>query len=246
MPYNQFDHTSWPSEEAWREAPLYRGDSRGCEYMWVKTDADIVSLKNWIASGNLAAIGVDASKLSNGLWSFLTSNDMLTLDNYQNPQVNHENTIVGYNDNIEYTENGTIHHGAFKIANSWGIGWLLNPWEHVPDGCYWISYEAMKQRVLLPCEFYYDRIGYQPELLASFRITHSKRGECSISISTGSQEKNFSQYIRGGNQPFCPNTILFDVTEFKDAVPDIYGHRFCLSVRWGQSYNWSHNNIRNQ
>ncbi|MCC7569363.1 MAG: hypothetical protein KO463_07110 [Candidatus Methanofastidiosa archaeon] len=24
MPYSQYDHTSWPSEAAWREAPLYR------------------------------------------------------------------------------------------------------------------------------------------------------------------------------------------------------------------------------
>src|SRR3972149_10524683 len=29
MPYSQADHTSWPSEQAWTEAPFYRGNSSG-------------------------------------------------------------------------------------------------------------------------------------------------------------------------------------------------------------------------
>jgi parallel beta-helix repeat protein len=250
MPYNPSDHTTWPSEEAWREAPLYRGNSSGLEWMWFDTDEGLTNLKNWIASDNLAAITVDGSKIYNGLWSLLTSKDMLTLDNYELPiSLNHEVTIVGYDDNFEYTEQGQTRYGAFKIANSWGIGGFMG-WENVPDGCFWISYEAMKQRVGSrvwgwPCEFYRDRIGYEPELVASFRITHSKRGECDenthpsaqgdITVGVGSQTKSFSQYIRGGDQPFCSNNILFDITEFKEAILNVYGQQFFLEVYDGGS-----------
>jgi len=233
MPYNPSDHTSWPSEEAWREAPLYRGNSSGWQFMWVHTDGDVASLKNWIASDNLAAITVDAGKIWDYFWgwSLLPSNDMLTLDNYGPPWTDHwhETTIVGYDDNIEYVEQGQTRHGAFKIANSWGIGSGLTPWEHIPDGCFWISYEAMKQHVGY-CDFYHDRTGYKPDLVASFRITHSKRGECSIMVGVGSQTKSFSQYIRGGDQPFCSNNILFDITEFKEVIPNMYGQQFFLEV----------------
>ena len=234
MPYNPSDSASWPSEEAWREAPLYRGDSSGYGFMWINTNECLTNLKNRIASDNLAEITVDATKIYNGLWSLLTSKDMLTLDNYVPPiSRNHAVTIVGYDDSFEYTEQGQTRYGAFKIANSWGIGGFMG-WENVPDGCFWISYEAMKQYVGY-CEFYDDKTSYKPELVASFRITHSKRGECDITIGAGSQTKSFSQYINGGDQPFPSSNILFDITEFRDAIPNVYGQQFYLKVYDGGS-----------
>jgi len=229
MPYNPSDHTTWPSEEAWREAPLYRGNSSGYEWMWIDTNEGLASLKDWLALDNLAAITVDATKIYNGLWSLLTSKDMLTLDNYGPPiSLNHEVTVVGYDDNFEYTEQSQTRHGAFKIANSWGIGGFMG-WENVPDGCFWISYEVMKQWIGW-CEFYFDRLGYNPELVASFRITHSKRGECDITVGVESQTKMFNEFIHGGDQPFCSNDIFLDITEFKDAIPNVVGQQFFLKV----------------
>jgi hypothetical protein len=64
MPWNSSDHATWPSENAWREAAYYRGASTGYESMFVNTDESIVSLKNWIASGNLAVIAVDGTQYS--------------------------------------------------------------------------------------------------------------------------------------------------------------------------------------
>jgi hypothetical protein len=230
MPYNHADHTSWPSEEAWNEAPFYRGNSSGYEYLWLSDDQDVTDLKNWIASGHLAIIGVDADQ-----YSQLTDSDVWTLDNYVNPSENHANTIVGYDDSIEYLEEGQVRHGAFKIANSWGVG----GWENVPDGFYWISYEAMKQR-LGYCMFYYDMIGYQPMLLASFRMDHSKRGECRIIVGMGNknnpiQTKRFDDYINGGSQPFCTNDMVFDITEFMKSVTDLQNQQFFLRVYDGGS-----------
>jgi len=249
MPYDPADSTSWPSENAWREAPLYRGNSSGYEYLELNTDDDLISLKNFLASDHLAMISVDAYQYSN-----LTSEDFWTLDNYVNTSTNHANTIVGYNDDIKYLEQGEWRYGAFKIANSWGKG----EWEYIPDGCYWISYEAMKQRVKY-CTFYRDSIGYTPELVSSFRIDHSKRGECDILIGMGNHSnpattKSFSDLIDGGGHPFCSNNIVFDITEFKDVVPKVINQSFFLEVydggmppahsgmyEWysdGASYSW--------
>jgi hypothetical protein len=237
MPYNPYDHTSWPSEDAWAEAPLYRGNSSGYEYLLFHTSADIEWLKNWIASDNLALIAVDANQ-----YTKLTNADVWTLNNYVKPTVNHANTVVGYDDNIEYTENGQLCHGAFKVANSWGVG----GWEKIADGCYWISYQAMKQRIE-ECMFFHDRIGYKPELVASFTLDHAKRAECDITIGMGNesspiQTKRFNDYIDGGDYPSCPNQILIDITEFKDAVPVVCNQSFFLRVFDGDS--WTTGTIR--
>jgi hypothetical protein len=226
MPYDPLDSTSWPSEEAWIEAPLYRGNSSGFEYMSLSTNADIISLKNWIASDNLAVIAVDADQYSN----FPLGLDQWTLDNYENPSINHANTVVGYDDNYVYQEEGEWRYGAFKIANSWGEG----GWENIADGCYWISYEAMKQRVGYAM-FLRDRVGYDPKLMASFNVSHSKRGECDILIGMGNHSKplavkSFSNLTKGGDPPFCSNNITLDVTEFEDVVPTVYNQSFFMQV----------------
>jgi hypothetical protein len=228
MPYNAADYTTWPSEEAWTEAAFYRGNSSGYQSMSVNSDAGVSNLKNWIASGNLATIGVDAYK-----YSALTSADIWTLEGYTNPSVNHANTVVGYDDSVNYTENGEVHYGAFKVANSWGVG----GWEKDPDGFYWISYEAMKQRIGY-CMFYYDIINYEPELLAAFEVNHQKRSECNIRIGLGNANspiatKSFSQYVNGGDVPFPQNSIVLDITEFTSYMPTVDGQSFFLRVSDG-------------
>lgn len=212
MPYNRNDYTSWPSETAWTEAPNNRGASSGYQYMFFSSDSDIANLKSWIASENLAVIAMDANK-----YGGFASGDLWTLDNYVNPSVNHANTIVGYDDNFTYTEAGVTRYGAFKIANSWGVGFSG---EHIPDGFYWISYEAMKQRVG-SCMFFSDSVNYQPSLLAKFKISHNVRSDCLITVGLGTptaqvKTKCLSDYVSGGNYPFCANNIVLDVTEFKD------------------------------
>lgn len=226
MPYIQSDYTTWPSEEAWTEAPLYRGDNNGIQYMDLDNEQGITNLKSWLSSDQLATISIDANK-----YSQLTSGDVWTLNNYVIPNTNHANTIVGYDDNLAYIENGFFRYGAFKVANSWGVGFTG---EKVPDGFYWISYATMKQTVG-SCMFYYDKISYKPELAATFSITHAKRSECTIEVGLGNPNapiitKNFNQYIDGGSLPFCQNDMLLDITEFKNYVPNVYNHSFFLRV----------------
>ncbi|MCW4025198.1 MAG: C1 family peptidase [Candidatus Bathyarchaeota archaeon] len=231
MPYNQEDFLTWPSEAAWAEAPLNRG-SGGYQYINLNTDAGLGNVKDLLASGNLAIIAMDAYKLRNSTASLLTSNDVLTLDNYVNPVVNHAATIVGYDDGVAYLEGGVTHYGAFKIANTWGIG----VWEKVPDGCYWISYEAMKQRVSLgsACMFYCDNVNYQPSLLAKFQINHA-RSACAISVGLGNPSapialKSFNEFIMGGSLPIGDNNVVLDISEFKSYMPNFYNQQFFLDI----------------
>jgi hypothetical protein len=237
MPYYWQDCTRWPTEEAWAEAPQYRANSTySYQYLHVNTTQGIESLKNWLAAGNLAVIGIDAS---NNLLNFTgTSNqDLLTTDNYVIGCLDHAATIVGYNDSFAYIENGTTHYGAIKIANTWGNG----GWETIPDGCYWISYDTMLELATTeanPALLFENLVDYQPEILATFNITHEARGDCNITFGLGTPEaptatKSFTQYVLGGNKPFCQNNIVFDLTEFKNNLTGVYNQRFYMSVYEG-------------
>jgi hypothetical protein len=237
MPYNCLDCTSWPSEAAWTEAPLYRANSTySYQYLYTNTSQGVESLKNWLAAGNLAIIGIDAI---DNLWNYtghsnaLNSQDLLTTDTYTFSGLNHAATIVGYDDLFTYVENGTVHYGAVKIANTWGKG----SWENIPDGCYWISYAALQNRSTPdnPVVLFQDQTCYQPQILASFNITHPCRSDCNITFGLGTPEapvvtKNFTAFVSGGNHSFCANNIVFDVTEFKNYLTSQYNQLFFMQV----------------
>jgi C1A family cysteine protease len=95
MPYSTSDHTSWPSEPAWREAPRYRSYSSVMEVLQITSDKDILTLKSYVNSGYLISISIDANK-----YSSMTSSDVWNSYNYTNVRTNHANTIVGYDDSM--------------------------------------------------------------------------------------------------------------------------------------------------
>lgn len=231
MPYDPVDTTTWPSEQAYRQAPWYRSKT-GYAYMYVETDAALNELKQMLANYNLAIISIYA-----GAYNQLTSNDLWTLDNYNPSSTNHANTIVGYDDNYgPYTEAGRSNcYGAFKVANSWGVG----SWEKVADGFYYISYNVMKQRIRY---FYYyeNKVNYQPQTIAVFKISHPYRGECETTLGIGTTSspyatKRFDDFkFKGGNWPFPANNMVLDITEFSPYMVGS-GDRFFLKVYDGGS-----------
>ena len=228
MPYIANDYTTWPTESAWRQAPLYRSQPN-YSYMNISTDQGIENLKQFLANGNLAIVAVSASYFAN-----LNSSDLWTLDNYNPSGTNHANTIVGYNDNYgPYTESGNSNtFGAFKVANSWGVG----GWEHIPDGFYYISYECMKQRIQYTY-LYQNYMDYKPEMVAVFEIDHSKRGENDIDFGIGDPAtpyslKTFNNFIaKGGDVSFPNNRIAIDITEFMPYLGST--NQFFMSVSDG-------------
>lgn len=52
------------------------------------------------------------------------------------PNGGHQVAIVGYDDNITCVKNGVTLKGAFKVANSWGTGWMNS-------GFIWMMYDAL-------------------------------------------------------------------------------------------------------
>jgi hypothetical protein len=246
MPYYWQDYQRWPSVEAWAEAPLYRSNSTfGYQYLYVDSTQSVTSLKNWVAADNLAIIAVDAYDNLLTLRS-TSSQDLFTTDNYVDKTQDHALAIVGYNDSFTYMENGTLTHGAFKIANSWGKG----NWENIPDGCFWISYNVMKELSTPdnPVTLFTDLVGYQPQILATFNVAHAARSDCKITFGLGTPTapivtKNFSDFVFGGALPFCQNNIVFDLTEFKDYMTSPYNQPFFMEVYDAGSNNGGTNNI---
>lgn len=222
--------SAWPDEEAWREAPMNRG--YGYSILPFTDTAEIESLKTWLSAGNLAIIHVAAGNYTD----LDIDKNIWTIDNYDGTGGgSHANTIVGYNDNYSYTENGVTTCGAFRIANSWG------PTRHNEgNGKFWISYEAMKV-VVKYAYIYEDRIGYDPQLLAVFNISHPSREYCSIEIGSGNHEypdsiKSFA--TKGGSHPIPSNNIALDITEL------IYSQGMNMFVKLhGGTYTGAINNF---
>jgi len=235
MPNDPTDSTTYPSESAYRQAPIYRADT-GYNYMPTETDTQLDSLKDYLADDHLTVISIDANLYPSLIDT--PDGDLWTIDTYVNPDTNHANTIVGYDDNFgPYTEEGATRFGAFKVANSWETGWD-GDWDF--DGFFWISYETMK-RVIEFCMFGDDLVGYNPELISVFQIDHTKRGECDITLGMGSTSspiitKQFNpQYWGdgdwgGGSSSFPNNKIILDITEFNDSVLNLINENFFLNI----------------
>ena len=232
MPYDDDDSTTWPSEDAWREAPLYRCRNDTANFMWTTSNSSISNLKKWIDGDNLASISINAyrySSLVNETW-----NKTVPCGTGRN----HANTVIGYDDNFgPYTEDGVSRKGAFLVANSWGTGWTGDTNK---DGLYWITYECMRTQV----KYVYiltDKIDYEPKALALFKMSHSKRGECQITLGVGSKSspdhtKRFDDYLYdGGDQPYPSNTMAQDITEFSEYVSSLINKNYFIKVYDGGS-----------
>nr|MDA3816651.1 choice-of-anchor D domain-containing protein [Prolixibacteraceae bacterium] len=210
MPYDMYNSTDWPSEDAWRQAPVYCS-ATPYNYAGVTDDTDINNLKQFLANYNNAIISINGN-----YYDALTLDDLWTSDSYTATSTNHANLIVGYDDNFgPYTEGGTTKYGAFKVANSWGI----DNWENDADGFYWISYECMKENIS-DYMFYENLVGYEPEMISVFSMDHDLRGECQVSVGMGSSSspaatKRFDDYYyNGGNHAYPANMMVMDITEF--------------------------------
>lgn len=99
MPYTDAEHTSWPDEDAFREAPLYRSATINEDpslYQIVVDDMDdIEAIKSLLDAGYLLSASIDAEQ-----YGYLTSNGVWTVENYIVNQTNHANTVVGFDDDF--------------------------------------------------------------------------------------------------------------------------------------------------
>jgi len=131
-------------------------------------------------------------------------------------KVEAKKSTISYSSEIwEFTTGNETKQGAVKIANSWGIG----NWENVPDGFFWITYEALKENhmgiyVIPPAQF------YKPRLYAVFEIEHPLRLDAPAIIGKGDPATStkvksiFDFYLNAGMKPYPKNKIVLDITEF--------------------------------
>jgi len=101
MPYSDSDHTTWPSEAAFKEAARYRGQSPGDthdyefyagNFFTIKTDEDIRLLKSVLDAGYPVAISIYTDEL----YDLLDSHDVVSGYSEGPMGTNHAQTVVGY------------------------------------------------------------------------------------------------------------------------------------------------------
>ena len=206
-PYNQWDWTSWPSENAYSWAIPHRGD----DGFWIdcSNNAGLTVIKTRLYIGYTTVLGIQ-------IWSNFDSiglfnNTYCVVDRYGANRGDHAVTFVGYDDN-RVTNDGI---GAFKLVNSWGTGWGS-------AGYFWMSYQAVKDIYLSQRLAFYvtDRIGYNPLLKMYARITHNARERVGIRFGFGPSSaprgtKDFFNYIMNPhlNHSFPNNNMVFDMTD---------------------------------
>ncbi|WP_455392910.1 C1 family peptidase [[Eubacterium] cellulosolvens] len=203
MPYDDGDFLSWGSVNAWREAPKYRFNG----WKWTYPQ-NIDVIKSWVADGYVVPFAFHAGFYATSLG---VGDDTITSKEYNTNSYNHANTIVGYDDNR--VTDGEV--GAFRIVNSWGSNWGTD-WNG--SGYYWMTYKAF-QELIYPVIMFYDRIDYEPTLLATWNFTGNCSRDSDILLGLGNTSNPYytrESYFWGGFHNY-PAFMCFDVSEFRDA-----------------------------
>ncbi len=233
MPYSSSDYITWPSEAAYSESMNYQTTNRNWDNLY--TDSDLEVLRTYIADGNTAVTSI---LTRTAFYGFDSVNNIYTTSHASGDLGGgHAVCVVGYDDNKATTDGP----GAFLLVNSWGTSWGDN-------GFWWMSYEAIKHPDLSRRVFYYCDVidqPYTPNLIASLRISHEKRGDVLNSDFLVSLEQygslEYSKSFRIGayiaddsglyqNHPFPGNHILFDLSKFSPYLSTFTENEFIIEI----------------
>ena len=115
-------YTQYPGEAAWRDGIRHRG--KEVISIDLSSDAGIAALKQHLASGDPAVIGVLLYHDTYDHYpSGVGTDQQVIFDNGSDRWDWHAFTVIGYDDNKAYTAGGVAKKGAFLAVNSWGSGW---------------------------------------------------------------------------------------------------------------------------
>jgi len=216
MPYNDADYLSWGDETAWRDAPQFR-----CGEYFQTDGCNIDVIKAWLNDGYLCPIGIDADTFEVGLDN---GDDTMTSTEYDENWLNgggHAITIIGYDDSKIVDGEA----GAFKLVNSWGSNWG-NTWGGAGDnggwsgnGFFWMTYKAVAE-VSDPVRMFYDKVDYDPYLLAAWDLSvqGSKESPMTLGIGSPLSPDDTRVPLWDGGQYNFPSFMCLDITEFSDDV----------------------------
>jgi hypothetical protein len=208
-PYDSGDYLTWPTEQAYRNAMMFRADSA----FWFDVhDTNFVNLiRQHLANGNSCVTGI---VIYSNFWNIHQYGNIYTLaDMRGNPISGLAVTIVGYDDTMR-TRDGT---GAFRLVNSMGTAWG-------DSGYFWMSYQATADtRIVYGYACYVtDRIGYQPRVIGTVRLQHPTRDRVGIRFGVGSPERSLwhqdfrSWRLVHNDYPFPATRLAFDLTDGAD------------------------------
>ncbi|NQU27699.1 MAG: immune inhibitor A, partial [Candidatus Marinimicrobia bacterium] len=210
MPYNQYQFTNLPSEETYESALNYRSE----EVYSLDLNTQLLDLKNHLLNGNIAVIAIS---IYDHFYNISSHNYTYCVSTMIGERLGgHAITICGFDDN-QVTEDGL---GAFKIANSWGIGWGEN-------GYFYMSYEAVQNSMLCSGIAYYtsDKIDYEPLVLARIHVDHDIRNKVGFRFGIGDNgnsnwsKKLFDWSLSSNIAIAFPNTNI--VVDLTDGVTDL-------------------------
>ncbi|ADL50748.1 chitobiase/beta-hexosaminidase C-terminal domain-containing protein [Clostridium cellulovorans] len=228
FPYNgnnitQKDYLEWATNEnVWKNALNFKADKAGYERIsdgtdtpiQNETDDSLTKVKQLISNGYIFEITTDILD-----WKYkpISNNDLTSeddkyvgracayIEDYSGTN-GHGMIVVGYNDNIwvDINSNGQMdvgEKGAFKIANSWGSTWGVDPNTNTnvynSDGFIWVSYdainkvssvlgapEAQHQRDSIFNTFYWitAKTTNSPSLIACINVMHKERNQLRYEI----------------------------------------------------------------
>ncbi len=205
-PYDTLDYLTWPTEQAYLNAMMFRADSA---FWFDVRDSNFVNLiRQHLANGNTCVTGI---VIYDNFWHISDYNNIYTLADMQgSPISGHAVTIVGYDDTMS-TRDGS---GAFRLVNSMGTAWG-------DSGYFWMSYQATADtRIVYAYAAYVtDRIDYQPVLIGTVRFNHPTRDRVGIRFGIGTPERSlWHQDFRSWraavtDYPFPYRRIPFDLTD---------------------------------
>ncbi len=98
--------------------------------------------------------------------------------------------------------------GKFKVVNSWGKG----EWEKVPDGCFYITYEAMKKGKV-DIFFTIPKEKQSARLMAILKLEGEDRSGVTVKIGVENTTRVKTYKNKGGNLAFPDNNIAIDISE---------------------------------
>ena len=211
MPYRDWDPRVWPSDAAFFNALPYRAEAMFA--IDLSDTSGVNAVRQRLANGYTSVIGIAVYSNFDNIHEF--DNIYTVADRYGSNRGGHAVTIVGYCDTLT-TADGP---GAFRIANSWGTGWG-------DAGYFWMSYTAVMDSDLSYRSVAYatDRIGYQPTLIARFRVAHGSRDKLGMRFVVGSKAMPLLRWeLRSWRRayhdvPFPPNDLVFDLTDAESLI----------------------------
>jgi len=205
MPYNDHDLLNWGSPAAFREAPLHRALSTVAIPYY--GDTTINQIKDLVSSDKPVTFAFNAD----GFSGLNDGDGIISALEYPATDINHAQTIVGYNDSI--SEDGDV--GAFRVVNSWGTSD-----GYTDHGYYWFTYNALKEIGDAAGLCYIeDRVDYNPRLLAvwHFNAQPSRSNYFTVGIGNPSAPAGERSPLFSGDSNSAhrqPVFMCLDITDF--------------------------------